>query len=242
MTPTAALALHQDCLGLWILIFRGLGTWCCPRLTALSAAVQPQHQGSTGSGYRQPRGWGYRWGQWLEGCRPLPDELSCRRALAREVPYGTAGTRRGLSMGHRLSFPRDARGMAGLGRLPRATESSKNKNQAGVGLRPTEASLCQGLEPPLEMFHGSQLTGRRAAHLPILVAWSQHECGGSLMPRKAGMLSDDCVTHKATVPAGRGWGPVTRMSQPHWVTSSWSTENTGTPNIPGAQKQPQGSC
>lgn len=62
------------------------------------------------------------------------------------------------------------------------------------------------------------------------------------MPQKTGMLSDDCVTHKATVPARGGWGPVTRMSQPRWVTSSWSTENMGTPNVPGAQKQPQGSC
>lgn len=33
----------------------------------------------------------------------------------------------GVSMGHRLSFPRDVCGMAGLGRLPRAAQRSKIK-------------------------------------------------------------------------------------------------------------------
>lgn len=97
---------------------------------------------------------GLHQGPWQVPVLP-PDELSRRRALAGEVPYGTAGARRGLSMGPRLSFPRDARGMAGLSGLPRATESSKNKNQAGVGLCLVEASSCQGSEPPWEMFHGS---------------------------------------------------------------------------------------
>lgn len=32
-----------------------------------------------------------------------------------------------VSMGHRLSFPRDACGMAGLGRLPSAPQGSKLK-------------------------------------------------------------------------------------------------------------------
>lgn len=60
----------------------------------------------------------------------------------------------GVSVGHRLSFPRDGCGMASLGRLPRATQSSKNKNQAGVGLPLAEKDWCQGSEPPRSLFHG----------------------------------------------------------------------------------------
>lgn len=54
----------------------------------------------------------------------------------------------GVSVGHRFSFPRDTCGMAGLGRLPHATQSSKNKSQAGVGLLLAGKDWCQGSEPP----------------------------------------------------------------------------------------------
>lgn len=85
---------------------------------------------------------------------------SHHRGPAREVPAWL-----GLSVGHGLSFPRDAH----------ATESRKNKNQAGVGLCPARSKLTPGAGPSAGDISWIPLSGGHAARLPVQAARSRHK-------------------------------------------------------------------